>query len=146
MTVYCRLLDDTLISQQPVYIREFEQFETFGEGVNGLPITNEWRFFVLDSEVVGCGFYWSEHYDFVRATERGAALLESRAGAEQFVRREVVPRVTGKVRFWVVDVGRSGVDEWRVVELNDGQMAGLSCVDPDKLYAHMARCLRESGS
>ena len=134
--VACNLMDDTFISQQPIYVREFEEFESFGLGVMGLPVTNEWRFFILDGEIMAYGFYWSEHVDWLEA--RGVDFEELCAGAQTFVTDHVIPVVKGKIRFWVVDIGLRARGGWRVIELNDGQMSGLSCVDPDKLYANMA--------
>ena len=140
MQTACHLMDDTFISQQQIYVREFEVFESFVLGVMGLPITNEWRFFVLDGKVMAYGFYWSEHVDWLEA--EGVDFEELRAGAHDFVRDEVIPVVKDKIRFWVVDIGRREEDhQWRVIKLNDGQMSGLSCVDPDELYANMATYL-----
>ena len=95
------------------------------------------------------GYYWSEHVDRLDDGNDSYNFYQSVHGADSFVRDEIIPIVQDKIRFWVVDVGRQAVDVgrpegglWRVIELNDGQMSGLSCVDPDELYANMAAALK----
>ena len=138
--VMCRLLDDTFIGQQSIYVREYEPLQNLGMGVAGLPITNEWRFFILDGEILAEGFYWSEHVDYI-FEEHDINVGDLFLGAETFVRDEIIPIVKDNIRFWVVDIGRHQDGRWRVIELNDGQMSGLSCVDPDELYKNMKAML-----
>jgi hypothetical protein len=45
------------------------------------------------------------------------------------------------IPFGVVDVAQARDGRWIVIETNDGQMSGLSCVNPDELYDNMARAL-----
>lgn len=42
-----RLHTDSLITYQNIYIREYVPLKTFMIGIQGLPITNEFRFFLL---------------------------------------------------------------------------------------------------
>lgn len=143
MDVYCRLLDDTMLGQQGIYVRQFEEFVSFGEGLNGLPITKEYRFFILDGEIVGAGFYWSEHFEEL-CDSRPASVLRPPI---QWVKDHVCSRLKmgadsdgktqWKIRFAVVDVAQHVDGRWRIVEFNDGSMSGLSCVDAEQLYSNM---------
>lgn len=128
------LLDDPLVSSQGIYVRAFEEFESYGEGINGLPISNEWRVFVLDGTVLTCAWYWSDHDVPYRPTDKFFAV--------DFVRTQVVPKIRDRVRFVVVDVAKTTAGEWRVVELNDGTMSGLSNTNPEEFYALLASMLR----
>lgn len=135
--VLARLLDDELIGSQRVYVRRFVSLHSYGEAINGLPITNEWRVFILDGRVVAKGYYWSEHIDDLR--EAGVQPMQP---PDAFI-DECVRRIADDIRFVVVDVGQLSTGEWIVIELNDGQMSGLSCVDPDELYRNMRLVLNE---
>lgn len=129
--VWLRLLDDDLIAEQGIVVREFEQFEYDGRDISGSPITNEHRVFVLDGVPVIAGFYWAEHEDMVSSD-----FLEATADANRFVRERIAPKL--RARFVVADVARRMDGTWRLVELNDGQMSGLSCIDPVAFYAALA--------
>jgi hypothetical protein len=133
--VFCRLSQDSNVGVQPIYVREYVPLHRLEMGLNGLPISEEYRFFVLDGEVMGAGFYWSSHIeDLDRAYDPFTEV------PPEFI-KQVVDRVSGKIRFWVFDVARRVDGGWLVVELNDGQQSGLSEVDPDVLYANMHRWL-----
>lgn len=121
-----RLLDDTMIREQGLVVRDYEQFEVLGDQINGLPVTNEWRFFCLFGEIISKGFYWSNF----------ETTPEFEIESENLV-REVLSRLPEKVRFVVVDVAKREDGVWRVVELNDGQMSGLSNNDPKVLYSKL---------
>ncbi len=133
--VLLRLLDDTFIGgQQKIYVRKFEPMVTYGEGISGLPISKEFRFFVCDGVIIGQGFYWSEHVEEIQAPspdEVPQAFLD-----------KVIAAVGQNIRFWVMDVGQKLNGDWMVVELNDGQMSGLSCVNPHQLYANLREVLK----
>jgi hypothetical protein len=49
--------------------------------------------------------------------------------------------VKDNVNFFVMDVALTESGRWIVIELNDGQMAGLSENDPDVLYGNMKKML-----
>ena len=136
--VMLRLLDDPLISEQGVYVREYEPFVAHGTGINGLPITEEYRFFCLDDEILAGGFYWSEHAEDLLAKGRAGVV---RNAPTAFVRKSVLPRLKNKIRFVVIDVARREDGVWRLVELNDGTMSGLGCTDADVLYSRLSEVL-----
>jgi hypothetical protein len=43
--------------------------------------------------------------------------------------------------YYVIDVAKTESGEWIVVELNDGQMSGLSENNPDTLYGNLKQVL-----
>lgn len=141
-TVLDHLLDDSLTAQQGIVVREFEPFRTFGYAMGGLPITDEWRYFCLDGQILAHGFYWSDHLEVdafgaLVAGKRVDWTYADLAPRADFV-REVCSRIHGQIRFVVVDVARHQDGRFRLVELNDGCMSGLSTIDPRFFYEQLA--------
>jgi hypothetical protein len=48
------------------YVRQYIPLKNFGTGINGLPITEEYRFFILDGKIISSDFYWSEHLEYIK--------------------------------------------------------------------------------
>lgn len=132
--VYWRLCQDGLIGHdsQNVYIRRFEKLRTFMEGMNGLPVTNEFRVFVLDGQILTGAYYWSNYVDDLPAVPQFSEV------PQDFL-RSVINRVKSRIPFFALDVGQRLDGSWMVVELNDAMQSGLSENDPHVLY----RKLRE---
>ena len=134
-SLYCRLLDDSLISTQNIYVRQFEPMISYGDGLNGLPVSKEFRFFIFDKQVVASGFYWSDQIDLFEEK------LPNPTEVPKTFLDDVIYRVGDNSRFYVVDVGQKINGDWMVVELNCGTMSGLSCVNPDELYGNLKNIL-----
>lgn len=138
--VYDRLMDDGLISQQQIYIRRFVPLVTYYEDIIGLPVTREFRFFVYDGEILCGGYYWANH----------APELEERVKAEELdpanvprpFLEQVMRKIGRKVMFYALDVAQTAAGDWIVIELNDGQMSGLSTNDPKLLYSRLRERVR----
>lgn len=136
-----RLYDDPLIADQGVVIREYIPLRQIEEGINGLPVTNEWRLFFYGETLLSAGYYWAQAEDAVAMNAAGLA----EAGME--VAREAASIITRKWEgrghrpFVVIDVGETEEGEWIVIEVNSGQMSGLSMVDPRELYTNMKKAL-----
>lgn len=137
-TVYDRLCEDGLIAQQHIYIRQYLPLTTYFEDVVGLPVTKEFRFFVYEGEILTGGYYWSSHIDALR--EQGIDPKPEEVPKEFLA--EVLRRVGKKVAFYALDVAELSDGRWIVIELNDGQMSGLSMNDPKVLYARLAERLK----
>lgn len=130
-----RLLDDSLISQQGVAIREYVPLEQLDEpGINGLPITNEWRVFFLYGRLVEAGFYWPYSEALPTAEDEAEAVMFATEQAE---------KISGKVDFFVLDVAKTEDGKWIVVEVNDGQMSGLSTINPNLFYSSLMNIVSE---
>lgn len=133
--VFFRLCQDSTVGVQPIYVREYIELHRLTTGLNDLPISEEYRFFVLGGKIVAAGFYWSSHVDDLdRAFDPFIEVPQS------FI-DDVIKRVGDKCNFWVFDCARTTNNEWIVVELNDGQQSGLSEIDPEILYSNMKSML-----
>lgn len=129
--VAASLMDDTFIRRQGLCLREYVPLRKLGEGINGLPISNEWRVFFLGTEIIAGGFYWSNFTEL--QPYKWNELPQEAYGLLDIVREKVSKRTN----FYVVDIAETAEGDWIVIELNDGQMSGLSCIDPSDFYNHL---------
>jgi hypothetical protein len=128
MRVASELYNDGLIGAQELVYRKYVPLRTFEIGINGTPFTNEWRFFCYKNTILGQGYYWSS------ADKPELGYLTTSA-------LELVNKITEiaaqQCNFYVLDIAETVEGKWILIEINDGQMSGLSEVNPDILYRNM---------
>jgi hypothetical protein len=109
--------------QGGLVLREFLDLEKVGtHSRSGMPLAREWRVFWLDGEPVLVAPYWPE---VAGAPPPVAAFAE------------VAARV--RSRFFTMDLARRTNGDWIIVELGDGQVAGLpDGTDPVAFYRAIA--------
>jgi len=132
--VFGRLQDDGLISGQHIYIRRFVELHTYLIGLRGMPVTKEFRIFICDGKVLSMGYYWSNYCEDISVPDTSEVPLE-------FVQK-IIDKVGNNIRFWVLDIAQTAKGDWIVIELNDGNMSGLSMNDPNVLYSNLASVLK----
>ena len=104
--------------------RQWMPLRKIGEHpVSAMPISHEFRLFFLDGELLQSSHYWA------RESDKNAVPLE------QF--EAIARRIQS--RFFTMDVAQLVDGRWMIVELGDGQVAGL----PD--LSEAARFYREIG-
>lgn len=130
--IYWELLTDPLFedTKQDIVIRKFEKLYTYFIGINGMPVTKEFRFFVYQGNIISGGYYWSNYIDDLPE-------VPSPEEVPRDFLQQVIDIVGNKINFWILDVGQKEDGSWMVIELGDAQMGGLSCNDPDELYANL---------
>jgi hypothetical protein len=134
--VLAELSEDPFISQQVIAIRDWVPLHTLFSKANGQPVTEEYRFFILDGEVLSAGYYWASKVQ--RVMETGFRPDPSRV--DPIWLNDVISRIP--VRHYVLDVGVTETGGLVVVELNDPSMSGLCGNDPHALYANLAARLQ----
>ena len=134
-TVWNNLQNDTFISQQDIVFRQFEPFRSYGTAIGGIPVTKEFRIFMYRDTILAKGFYWSNHPEVAECCD-----ITTNEIPIEFIAK-IADIVKNYINFYVIDVAQHFDGEWRVVELNDGQMSGLSCVDADELYRNLSVAL-----
>lgn len=134
--VHSRLAEDGYVGYQEIVARQYVPLKKLAQGFQGLPISEEYRYFVLDGEILCGAFYWSEHYDVIDEKDRDISQVPT-----EWL-QEVIEAVKHRVRFFVIDVARTEDGKWIVIELNDGQQSGLSMNDPDILYSRLFEALK----
>jgi hypothetical protein len=104
--------------------REYVELELLGvHDRSGMPLAKEFRIFYLDSEPLSCSPYWDEG-----GNDSSPPLLDEFAAIAQSVRS----------RFFTMDVARRRDGGWIIVELGDGQVAGLpGATDVGKFYSFL---------
>lgn len=134
-----RLRADPLLASQQLYFRAFTPLNTLlaSDGKRP-PIVEEYRFFVLDAQVVSAGFYWSNYYE--QLLSRGE-LLDPHLVPAEFL-TDVTGRIGKQIRFYAVDIARAADGRWLVVEVNDGCSSGLTTIAADSFYAALRHRLR----
>ncbi len=124
--VFARLLEDSLIGPQGIVARRYYPLKRLGVGINDMPFVHEYRLFYWGTTYLAGGFYWSSFEDSEKYTEVPVEALQVGAAAASIVAEHA--------QFFVIDVAETESGDWIVIELNDGQMSGLSETDPVALY------------
>jgi hypothetical protein len=134
--VFWKLCNDALIigSDQSIYIRKYEPLVKLLDGIGGIPVSKEFRFFICNSTVISKGYYWSNYIDDIDMVP------DVNEVPEQLI-NNVIRLVGGKSNFFVVDVAQKANGDWIVVELNDGCQSGLSENNPEDLYKNLKSTL-----
>lgn len=133
--VYLRLLDDGYLSGQNIYIRKFEPLKTFMIAPRGLPITNEYRFFILNGKIMAKGYYWSNSYDDL--IEQGIH-PDINEVPESFI-QTIIQTIGLAVKGFVMDIAQKENGDWILIELNSLEQSGLSLCDPTELYTNVLK-------
>lgn len=132
--VHGELSRDSLIGSQNIYIRQYIPLVKYMDGINGMPVTKEFRFFIVYGQIICGDYYWSNYVDDLAtkplASEVPLDFLD-----------KVITRVGDQSNFYTIDVGQTLTGDWIVIELNEGQQAGLSCNDPDIFYANLKKAI-----
>ena len=124
---------DSRFEGQDIVAREYVSLERLSWDGQSCPISTEYRIFVLDGKVLSTGFYWMMEDCDVKPTS-----------ADQIPKdflEEAIMRIGDQIRFYTLDVARTADGSWIVIEISDGQRAGLSNNDPTVLYSKMASIL-----
>lgn len=111
--------------------REFVEFEPLAQHPrSGMPLTREYRIFVLDGGPVYWAEYWEEG-DYGEDTPPLDFFREAARGVQS--------------RFFTMDVAQRRDGEWMIVELGDAQVAGLpENADAGAFYAAVRRYLSQT--
>lgn len=131
------LKQDGLIGFQDIIFREYEELVMFEKLINDLPVANEFRFFYMGKICLCHGYYWSnaEHPEYGKLDEIAYALVD-----------KVSEAISAFNNFFVLDIAQKKNGDWILVEINAGEMSGLSLCNPDELYRNMKDALAFSGS
>ena len=132
LQIACRLSNDGLIGSQGIIFKQYVPLKLIEYGINGMPMSEEYRFFYYKEKRLFEAEYWT-----IADNEYELALSQDVCDFADLV----ASRVKDKVNFFVVDVARKADGGLICVELNCGTMSGL----PDNPYNFlMYENLRES--
>jgi hypothetical protein len=113
--------------------REFVEFEPLVvHSKSGMPLTKEFRLIFVDGRLICSLNYWEEG-DYAGATPPEGLFAE------------VAQRV--RSRFFTMDVAQRKDGEWMIVELGDGQVAGLpENADVEQFYQRLRKAVEGRSS
>lgn len=132
------LWHDPLIGPQGLVFRKYIPLKTLEIGINGMPMTNEWRCFFYRGQLIDYGFYWATLDNLDLIDEKDFKLTGLK------VAQEAASIVADFTSFYVIDVAQGEDGKWWVVELNDGQMSGLSLIPEERFYNNLRKVLNKS--
>jgi hypothetical protein len=144
--VHGRLMADSMLQYQKIYVRQYVPLEVLSEGLQGLPITREYRFFVYKSQILSGGFYWASHSEDIKAD--GIVVNPDevpRTFLNAIIEKIQNTELSEPPTYYVIDVAKTAAGEWILIELNEGQQSGLSDNDPNILYENLKNALKEDG-
>lgn len=123
------LYADSMIGTQGIVYRRYVPLKRIEDGINGMPMSNEYRFFFYKHHLLASSFYWA-----IAEPENIPRFVPPEA--TKFARHiaEITCHFTN---FFVLDVAETEEGNWLLVEVNCGTMSGLSLIDPVNLYANL---------
>ena len=116
----------------PVVARKIARLRHTRTSAEGFPFGREYRVFVLNREVLGCGYYWEgdDPLEPLSASER----TQVQNLALEAARRLEVPYVA-------IDIGQTENLDWIVIESGDAQFCGLCAVPRLELWTRLRAAL-----
>jgi hypothetical protein len=120
---FIELQEDDL--NEGLVFREYIEFEPLAKHAkSGMPLTKEYRLFFLDGESILVTQYWDQ-----------GDYREVLPPVQHFT--EIAKQI--KSRFFTMDVAKRKDGDWMIVELGDGQVAGMpDNADVEQFYSALA--------
>jgi len=126
----CELLSDSMIGCQDIIYRKYIPLKTLEFGTKGLPFSNEWRLFYLGNKLLSYGYYWS------CASEKIISSIQ--LSNKGFILADKIAKIASEyTNFFVIDIAETDKGDWILIEINDGQMSGLSENNARVLYGNL---------
>lgn len=121
---------------QQIVAREYVPLKRLGcwDG-KSCPVSMEFRLFFYGSRMLSSGFYWPVD-DAGLSSPPDASIIPSS------LLSEAAERVSPNIPFFTLDVAQKEDGNWVVIEISDGQRAGLSENDPEMMYSNLYKSLR----
>jgi len=133
--IAAELMSDSYIGSQQIYIRKYIPLKTYEIGINNVRFTNEWRVFCYKDQILSKGYYWSC---------AGSEIIEDaewNQDADNLI-QTLLPIVSKYTNFYTLDIAQTTENKWILIEINDGQMSGLSENNPRILYNNLAKIIK----
>ncbi len=123
-----------MLAAQGIVYRQYIPLDVIEKAVipESIDFVNEWRCFFYKKELLCFGYYWTIATDeaIERANSQNLSGMLSKAS-------EAAKLLSEHTNFFVVDMAKTADGEWIVIEVNDGQMSGLSMCSPELLYKNL---------
>lgn len=123
---------DSVIGSQTIYIQPFQRYRQIAEAVDGRPVFNERRAFVYKGDVLSHAPYWSSFDEALTVDAYTPEKLDATL-------KQAIAVTEHLADFYVIDLAETETGDWKVVELNDGCMSGLSENTPEGVFGTLYR-------
>lgn len=131
--VASNLVNDPLIGPQGIIYREYVPLKRIDTcPIYGTPFVNEWRLFYYKTNLLTHGFYWTNAQNQDRAEITSDAFELANKCAQI---------ASEHTNFFVLDIAQKENGDWILIEINDGQMSGLSNCNANELYSNLKRAI-----
>ena len=119
LSVYCNFVERQAEDLQGgLVLREFVELEPIGtHSQSGMPLTQEYRLFFLNKKLLYQTYYWEE-----------GTYEDEMPPVQMFM--DAAERIESN--FFTMDVAKKSDGDWIIMELGDGQVAGM----PEKADAY----------
>lgn len=137
LQIAAELAQDGLIGPQGIVYKEYVELESFDRDITGIPVANEWRFFYVFDRLLCYGYYWSNFPE-----------LQPVIDPELIKFAQTIADLIHKQRFanfYVLDIAKKKDGSPILIEINDGQMSGLSNCDAKTLYRNLKNEIKDLG-
>lgn len=121
------LYADSMIGTQGILYRRYVPLKKVEEGINGMPMSNEYRFFFLRDAILASSFYWAIAENVPVGIPAAATNLA----------KKIAVIAAAHTNFFVLDIAETEAGDWVLVEMNCGTMSGLSLIDPVDFYSNL---------
>lgn len=123
-----RLMDDSYLGSEMIYIREYVPLVNVGELANGLKESVEYRFFYLGNKLICCGNYWDNEN---LSKNPPNDMIDYANKVADLIHREE------RCNFYSLDIAEVGSGGYILIEINEGQMSGLCGIAPNDFYENL---------
>lgn len=131
INIACELKLDSLVGSQDIIFREYVPLKTFEILLNDLPVTNEFRCFFYNDQLLANGYYWvNAENTNLKCPQKGLDFAQQIANIAALYNN-----------FFVVDIAEKEDGEWIMVELNAGEMSGIAMIDANDLYGGLSKAM-----
>jgi len=129
------LIQDGLLGEQGIIYREYVPLKTYEIGINGLPFTDEWRFFFYKDILLSVNYYWCISDYIPKSVPKDIINFA----------QDLSVIVKEYVNFFVLDCAITKDNKPILIEINDASQSGLSEYKADELYGNLKNILGDCG-
>ena len=122
--IFNKLKKETTYSLGKIILREYVELRYKELGGNGIPKAHEYRFMLLNNQIVGYSYYWNGENPFQLESTILAKICRQ---AINISKKLAVPYIS-------LDIAETSQGDWKVIEVGDGQFSDIRNLSPFKLW------------
>lgn len=115
-----------------IIIRKYEKLNYKEIGGNGIPKAHEYRFLVLNKQIIDYSYYWNGENPFELTPQK---LHELKHLAIEIGEKVNVPYIS-------IDIAETTDKQWKVIEIGDGQFSDIRNISALKLWTKISNMVQ----